>query len=148
MRRAALYWHTLRHLEARQLLNRLWRGIYRPGIQEHVPFTVRRARGEWRTPARREPSMLDEFTFSFLGHERRIESGAWDPRGAPALWRYNLHYFDDYAIPTASETNALREFLRLDRGPHHLERIDHYVADPADALRRNALGAKVLVRIR
>jgi uncharacterized heparinase superfamily protein len=50
--------------------------------------------------------MLDEFTFSFLGHERRIESGAWDPRGAPALWRYNLHYFDDLNAEAASTRAA------------------------------------------
>lgn len=102
MRRAALYWHTLRHLHARQVLNRLWRRVYRPGIDQDVAPVVRRATGEWCTPARREASMLDAFTFRFLDQDLRIEPGAWKPAGATALWRYNLHYFDDLNAEAAS----------------------------------------------
>jgi uncharacterized heparinase superfamily protein len=95
MRRAALYWNTLRHLQARQLANRLWRRIYRPTIAEAPEFTVRTPGGAWCIPARRDQSMLDAFTFRFLNQDVRIEPGGWHHSGESALWRYNLHYFDD-----------------------------------------------------
>lgn len=102
MRRAAVYWHTLRHLQARQFVNRLWRRIYRPRLDEDVASPARKATGEWCAPARRGASMLDAFTFRFLDQDRRIETGSWNPAGASPLWRYNLHYFDDLNAEAAT----------------------------------------------
>lgn len=112
MRRAGLYWRTVRHLEPRQIANRLWRSIYRPRVQEVPTPALRRPAGGWCIPARRNPSMADAFTFRFLGQTSRIEPGTWNATERSALWSYNLHYFDDLNAQSAdARTNWHRNAL-------------------------------------
>jgi uncharacterized heparinase superfamily protein len=120
----ALYWHTVRYLQGRQIANRVWRTISQPGINEAVAVNLRKPTGEWCTPARREASMLDASTFRFLDQDLRVEPGAWNPPGTSALWRYNLHYFDDLNAEAAGG-----------RGVWHRLAVDDWIASvrPGDS---------------
>jgi Uncharacterized protein conserved in bacteria len=46
-------------------------------------------------PAAREPSLVGEGRFEFLGVQGALPDVGWDSPKREKLWRYNQHYFDD-----------------------------------------------------
>jgi uncharacterized heparinase superfamily protein len=94
-RRALLYWHTLRYLRARQIVARVWAKLPRSFPAIFPAPQTRQQSGAWILPARRHPSMTGPMTFRLLNEERRIDSAPWGANSPSALWRYNIHYFDD-----------------------------------------------------
>jgi uncharacterized heparinase superfamily protein len=96
MKRAIIYFHTLRHLKWAQVAWRLWYKMYRP-----VPDVVRaperrQCAGIWQRPVAPEPTMLGPGTFFFLNQTGALgNAAAWNDPAAAKLWLYNLHYFDD-----------------------------------------------------
>lgn len=94
MSRALLYWNTVRHLKARQIVNRLWRGCYRPAPDLSSAPPRRPITGDWCEPIRQTPSMTGPSSFVLFNQPGTLDTG-WDDPARARLWRYNLHYFDD-----------------------------------------------------
>lgn len=95
MSKVLLYLHTLRYLQPRQVVARVWSRLYRPRVVAGAPG-MRRMQGAFTEPVHGAPSLLGPHQFRFLNLERDCVSAAdWHPHQAPKLWTYNLHYFDD-----------------------------------------------------
>ena len=92
---ARLLWHTVRHLRAQQVLNRIARRFRRIWIDESPAPPRAPVTGAWRR-CRRESSMTGRQSFAFLSETHTVESTPdWHNPAWPRLWLYNLHYFDD-----------------------------------------------------
>jgi uncharacterized heparinase superfamily protein len=90
-----IYWRTLKHLQARQII---WRMIFRlsapvPSVRTSVPLRPL-AIPLLPFPARAS-SMVSARGFLFLNEEHQLDDVGWDSSELGKLWRYNLHYFDD-----------------------------------------------------
>lgn len=82
--------HTVRHLKAVQICNRLYRARTRSFAN---PVVARRlAAGSWTPAIQRDPARTGAWRFRFLNQER--EPRGWNDADIPKLWVYNLHYFD------------------------------------------------------
>ena len=94
--RLSLYFHTLRHLQVRQIVTRLLYLLLRP-YPSLAPAPLKRSiSGKWVLPARRERNLLSPWNIRLLNDVRIIESPEiWNHSSLPKLWLYNLHYFDD-----------------------------------------------------
>jgi uncharacterized heparinase superfamily protein len=93
--RAALYWNTLRHLRARQIVGRALHVLSHPA-PDLAPAPPRRvSAGLWIEPARRESSLIGPRSFRFLNETGELDVCGWDDPARGKLWRYNQHYFDD-----------------------------------------------------
>lgn len=104
LRKAQLYWHTLRYLKPVQFLGRVAFLLLRPKPDLHPAPELRLAAAPWITPAVRRPSMLAPFRFRFLESEHEISVGAdWNAPLLAKLWLYNLHYFDDLNAERAAD---------------------------------------------
>lgn len=95
IRRALLYWHTLRYLRPIQIGGRIWARLYKPTLESALALERRSSRGLWVRPARRAPSLIGPTTFRFLNETRRVDNSSWGADAPSQLWLYNLHYFDD-----------------------------------------------------
>lgn len=96
LQRAALYFHTVRHLKPAQVWGRLLFRLRRPSADLSPAPRVRASPASWQLPAGRRPSMLGPGTFRFLNEVAELPAGTdWDVPGRSTLWLYNLHYFDD-----------------------------------------------------
>lgn len=96
MSRAALYYHTIRHLRPIQVATRLWYAVHRARADLRAPARPRIPTALYVAPRNPEPSLLGPDTFRFLNVERRCATACdWQPAEAAPLWAYNLHYFDD-----------------------------------------------------
>jgi uncharacterized heparinase superfamily protein len=106
------YWHTFRHLRARQVIGRV-RLLALPSSPEVGPAPRRRPCGAGRfvTPARRDACVIDGDRFCLLGETRGLGAHGWDDPGVEKLWRYHLHYFDDLNADGADGRAALHEAL-------------------------------------
>ncbi|MBM3273314.1 heparinase [Candidatus Kaiserbacteria bacterium] len=113
MRKAQLYFHTLRYLKPVQLWGRVTFRLLRPKLDLRPAPAVRRSSRAWQTPAARRVSMLSPTCFHFLNLEHEIPAPAdWNSLQLPKLWLYNLHYFDDLnAEGTASRAEWHRDLI-------------------------------------
>lgn len=105
--KAALYFHTVRHLRPGQIIGRLRHKLRspRPGLQPPPPR--RTLNGCWAQPCERAVSMRGLHTVVFLNEQREIVGReAWNDPSAEKLWLYNLHYFDDLNAQGADERRA------------------------------------------
>lgn len=115
LNKALLYFHTLRHLKARQIFGRLWaefkrrHGLfYLPGLPSllvgrlhfRTPFIYH---CPWNTA-----EGLRDGCYTFLN-----ESGDlgclpnWQPENKPLLWLFNLHYFKYLHLLSSEEQEEL-----------------------------------------
>ena len=113
LRKAELYFHTLRHLKPLQIWARLYIFLPRQKPDFRPAPALRLISGSWRNPAMKLDSMLSTNRFCFLNLEHDIGgSSDWDLPNMPKLWLYNLHYFDDLnAAGAASRIAAHRELI-------------------------------------
>jgi uncharacterized heparinase superfamily protein len=96
LRKAQLYFHTLRYLKRVQICGRITFRLLRPKINLCPAPEVRHSTSTWQTPVARRTSMLSPTRFRFLSVEHEITAPAdWNLVRLPKLWLYNLHYFDD-----------------------------------------------------
>ena len=98
------YWHTLRHLRASQIVARVRRrwigGRAAPPVIAPImrPLTL-----VGPATSIHKESWQGGGRFRFLSETRDLEEVGWDAAMMPALWRYNLHYFDFLdAVPPGS----------------------------------------------
>ncbi len=102
MNNPALYWHTLKYLKPIQLWYRLWFRLYKP-TPKPIPTPVARKPSLLWTPCFRSSSMRDHATFEFLNRSITLQFPRdWTNEALPALWLYNLHYFDDLVAEGAA----------------------------------------------
>lgn len=105
---ASRYWHTIRHLQPRQVLGRLWFHVYQPKV-DRGPAPGRRTPGRaWRPVAWREPSLLGPDTVTFLNVTGAVD---WNDASRDTLWLYNLHYFDDLTAQGFTKRRLWHESL-------------------------------------
>ncbi len=104
---AARYFHTLRHLKARQIVARARFRLQRPAVPSAEPL-ARAAGGEgWVVPPGREPVLTGPWRVRLLGREREIGApSSWQDADPERLWLYNLHYFDDLNAREAPARSA------------------------------------------
>ncbi|GAA4226571.1 putative heparinase superfamily protein [Sagittula marina] len=95
LRKAGLYWHTLKYLKPVQFTGRLRFRLARPvpDLSPAPPF--RAPTGTWVLPAARTASLTGPDQVLFLGQPEDVTRDSWDSARHSKLWRYNLHYFDD-----------------------------------------------------
>lgn len=104
------YFHTLRHLRARQIFGRLVHRLQRPRPDTRPAPAVRRASDAWAPACARTVSLLGPDEAVFLNQPRRLVfPQAWNDPAVPKLWLYNLHYFEGLLAPA---DDAQRELQR------------------------------------
>lgn len=118
--RASAYFHTVRHLRAAQVYERLWFRARRPRINLAPPPSVRSASGPWVEPAPHRSSFSRPQSFTFLNRHGSLANEGWDNPATEKLWRYNLHYFDDLTAADAptrrlDQDEILRRWVRENR---------------------------------
>jgi uncharacterized heparinase superfamily protein len=85
----------VRHLEATQIWGRLHRTLVRPRLVEQPPPDRRQPSGVLATLPRMPQRQTGPTSFRFLNVGRDVNETGWNDTSLEALWRYNLHYFDD-----------------------------------------------------
>ncbi len=100
-----LYLHTIRYLRPSQIFWRVWRNIPTFRTPDSGPAPARRQPLQPLAAfPRKRRSMLAADTFRFLNEEHRLATDVdWNNSQWEALWRYNLHYFDDFCAEGAFE---------------------------------------------
>ena len=112
MLKASRYFHTLRYLRPVQIYGRLWHKLYRPKPDITPPPCIRPLSGAWYVPAKKSPSLIASNRFRFLNEEHDIISASdWNRPDCTKLWLYNLHYFDDLNVATATERRTWHRAL-------------------------------------
>lgn len=96
IKKAALYWFTLKYLKPVQVLSRLWQKISiakkRP-VPE--PVTCRLVCVQQADFIAKPNSILSSNQFVFLNQEKATQTAIdWNDKDIPKLWLYNLHYHD------------------------------------------------------
>lgn len=115
----ARFARTVIHLRWEQIVWRLWYRLYRPRPERSAVPGLRCRAGHWARPIAEPPTLVDDWTFRFLGEEGELRSAAgWNDPGRSRLWLYHLHYFDD---------------LNSEGGEHRLSRhkalIERWIAE-------------------
>ncbi|HPL68125.1 MAG TPA: alginate lyase family protein [Smithellaceae bacterium] len=104
IKKAVLYFHTLRYLKPVQIYGRLWKILYRPKADLSLPPAIRPQTEPWTAPILKEQSLLSPVRFQLLNEIHDILSAKdWNNSNWSKLWLYNLHYFDDLNAQGASE---------------------------------------------
>lgn len=107
------YWHTLRHLKARQWTARLKRKLVRPTADPR-PAPARRAwdQRRWQAGITMPVSLLKPGSWRLLNEAHELVSLAEIDPAISHLWRYHVHYFDDLrAVDAASRTTWQRNWI-------------------------------------
>src|SRR5262245_31197878 len=95
---------TLRHMRARQIIDRVSRKLLPVPVRKGPAPDLRPAALAWRNCPARAPSMLSSTRFAFLSHAAEITTQAdWNGAHLSRLWLYNLHYFDDLRARGAAQ---------------------------------------------
>jgi uncharacterized heparinase superfamily protein len=119
LNKAALYFHTVRHLRVVQVLARVWFGTHKPRADVRPAPALRTVSGIYVAPIAATQSLVAEDVYRFLNVERRCVSRSdWTAPEASKLWRYNLHYFD-----------YLNAVGSLDRIAWHKNTLERWVAE-------------------
>ena len=83
---------------------------------------VRKIKGNWIDPCKKNPSLLSPYRFRFLNQEHEINSVMdWNNPHWGKLWLYNLHYFDDLQACDAEDKKTLHLGLIgkwIEENPH------------------------------
>lgn len=121
-KRVGLYWRTLRHLKAVQIINRIQRRLVMPALPDK-PDTPQ-TRAFWQTGfiPQASASILSPTRFRFLNRTVDLDFPAgWNDTSLPVLWRYNLHYFDGLAhegTPQDIKWDLIQRWISDNPGAH------------------------------
>lgn len=105
-----LYWRTLRHLRAEQLIFLFWRRVLRQPRRASCPVVAHPNAQAARQCllALSKPVWLGGHRFEFINRTRDFgEKIDWDASEESRLWRYNLHYFDWFRQPDFPPSQVL-----------------------------------------
>lgn len=110
--RSARLLRTVSTLKPVQIYGRL---LTRLPARGGVPLTapaVRAKCGRWIDPIERPRCLTGRWQMRFLNETGEIASAAqWNDPGKAKLWLYNLHYFDDLAVPGTTGQRAMQREL-------------------------------------
>lgn len=95
LKKAGLYFHTLRHLKPIQIYARIHKKLITPRFIPVADIALRKPVAAWQQVIRKPSSVIAPATFRFLNEEHNLDETGWDDPSLAKLWRYNLHYFDD-----------------------------------------------------
>ncbi|MHB1543524.1 MAG: heparinase II/III family protein [Gammaproteobacteria bacterium] len=110
-RTLARYWHTLRPLKPVQVYGRIWFHLHHPHPDARPPPPLGAHLHVWKA-CEHPPVLMGPDRFHLLGVERQIASpGDWNRADWPRLWRYHLHYFEDWTASGANTRAAWHEAL-------------------------------------
>lgn len=109
-KKIGIYWHTIRHLKASQIIARIHFRLARPRPR-HVSSNSSRRSGEWTRSADHPISLVGLNRFTFLNRTYDLDEIGWDNPAVDKLWRYNLHYFDDLAAKDAASRSTAHRTL-------------------------------------
>jgi uncharacterized heparinase superfamily protein len=124
--KAALYYHTVRHLRPAQIIGRFRFWLQRPALPPPAgALPLSAISGPWADPpAAGAPRLTAPGRVRFLNVERALcRPDIWQAADAERLWLYNLHYFDDLAALDARGREAWHRAL-----------IDAWISDNPAAL--------------
>lgn len=103
------YFHTLRHLRARQILGRVTHRLHRPKADLRPAPDRRPLTSPWHPPCGRPTSFTALDSARFLNIERRLTfPDGWNDPAVDKLWLYNLHYFEGLLSPDGEMQSSLR----------------------------------------
>ena len=100
-------------------MGRVWFRLARPRPDERPAPPLRLVSGVvFKSPARRQGSLLDAETFCFLNQAGSLVKLGWDDvcnevcvNPPTKLWRYNQHYFDDLNALDAAQRREWHQIL-------------------------------------
>lgn len=118
VKKAELYWHTLKHLRPIQITGRLRFKLARPRPELSRAPKLNSLGGSWKKPAERPQSLSSPGVFLFLRQSGSLDEDGWDNPDREKLWRYNQHYFDDLNARGA-----------VARSEWHRDLIDRWIAE-------------------
>ncbi|PHZ84837.1 heparinase II/III family protein [Paremcibacter congregatus] len=95
LKKAGLYWRTLRHLKAIQITNRIKRKLFPVKINNSTALSLRGLSVDSFYAIPRSKSILWTDTFLFLNKKEKLTfPSGWNDQSLSKLWLYNLHYFE------------------------------------------------------
>jgi hypothetical protein len=107
----SLYFHTLRHLRAQQVLARLRYRLAPASVPRGEALAVASKDGPWVPGPCRPAVLLGPTRVRFLNRERELVFPQGWRDGGDRLWLYNLHYFDDLVATDAAQRAEWHEGL-------------------------------------
>lgn len=120
--RVGLYWRTLRHLKAIQIVNRIQRRLMTPALPDKPNAPAARAFGQTGFIPQTNASILAPTRFQFLNRTVDLDfPTGWNDASQPVLWLYNLHYFDGLAhegTPQDVKRDLIQRWVSDNPGPH------------------------------
>lgn len=119
LRKAQLYFHTLRYLKPVQIWGRVTFLLVRPEPDLNRAPLRASSFGPWHMPARRLPSMTSPRSWVFLNEAGHLAELDWDGPQREMLWRYNQHYFDDLNAIDAATRFPWHKSLLVDWVEHN-----------------------------
>ena len=113
--RLVLYWHTLRHLRARQIVYQIYYRLLKWSNQYHqrkleseVPSTERLT---YTLAHEKEPGYLHPSTFKFTNLSHHFDAEIdWNFKDYGKLWTYHLNYFD-FLFQKNTDDSSLRSLI-------------------------------------
>ena len=113
LQKISLFFHTIRYLKPVQLYGRVIYKFYRPKQVSVKSLRIREPSGSFGSPGElKKQSFFPPCTFKFLNREKTLTGKSfWQDTGTDALWRYNLHYFDDLNSKNAAQRKKAHVLL-------------------------------------
>ena len=104
--------HTVRYLKPVQVYGRALSGAKRPRADQRSAPPARRRTEAWAPPVSRLACVHERWRVRFLNEDGEIRKHwQWNDPGKAKLWLYNLHYFDDLAVPADEAKIAIQREL-------------------------------------
>lgn len=103
IKNVSLYWHSIRYLKFGQIYGRLRFRLFNPNFDLSAPPNIRNKMGNWKSPIRRNISLIAPDEFVFFKEHGSLAVIGWEGSERSDLWRYNQHYFDDLNSLSAPE---------------------------------------------
>ena len=94
----ALYFNTVKYMNAKQVAFRFYRILWRPSIRQIQSLKIRDS-VNFLTSIKKNRSFLGDGEFFLLNEFGSLDEDRWIGPEKSMLWRYNQHYFDDLCSP-------------------------------------------------
>ena len=96
LKRALLFFDTIRHLKFIQIKNRIKRKLIKPKIKLFRAPETSKITNKLINPIKSNQKIFNDEFFVFLNKKGSVQiSEGWNLEDQDKLWIYNLHYFDD-----------------------------------------------------
>ena len=102
------YFHTIRHLKAKQIYFRILYNLISPNIIKKKADKLRFIDKKFYIPIEKKVSLSKKNQFNFLNKSMYLSDVGWNGHAdkVSKLWRYNQHYFDDLNATGSKKRSA------------------------------------------